>query len=142
MVAIMRNTTIIKIGAIISNQSGQILAVHKRGKPKHELIVPGGKQHPHETDEQTLRRELFEELAVDLHSYDAFGQFEDMAIYENAWLIMRVYKVTIKGMPQPSNEIDQLVWLDSDYQQTDYQFASILGKQILPRFFNEEGHND
>lgn len=126
---------IYKIGALIFDDNRRVLAVHKTGKPIHELIVPGGCVEEGENDEQTLRREITEELNTQVKSFEFYAQFEAQAIYESKWLIMRTYVVTIDGNPQPSNEIDQLVWLDEHYLSSGYQFASILGRQILPRLF-------
>lgn len=130
---------IYKVGAIIFDDQQRLLAVHKKGKPKNELIVPGGVQASGETDEQTLRREIWEELSANVTSFQFYDQFEAQAIYEAKWLIMRVYVVTLGRAPVASQEIDQLVWLDSDYLKSGYQFASILGKQLLPRVFNKIG---
>ncbi|MDX1838568.1 NUDIX domain-containing protein [Legionella taurinensis] len=129
--------TIIKAGALILDANHRVLAVHKRGKPPMELIVPGGKIETGETDEQALRRELQEELQVELLAATLFGHFQAKAIYEDALLIMRVYRVSIQGIPSPGQEIDELVWLDANYPTSGYQFASILGQQILPRLFPE-----
>jgi len=79
---------------------------------------------------------LSEELNVEVCSYHFYAQFEDMAIYEDAWLVMKTYIVTIHNHPQPSGEIDNIIWLDSNYKNSGYQFASILGKQILPKLFS------
>lgn len=130
---------IYKIGAMIVDEQHRVLAVHKKGKPKNELIVPGGVQEAGETDEQTLRREIWEELSAKVESFHFYDQFEAQAIYEAKWLVMRVYVVTLDRVPTASQEIDQLVWLDSDYLKSGYQFASILGQQLLPRFFNKMG---
>ncbi len=131
----MIENTIIKIGAIIFDELGQLMAVHKKGKPALELIVPGGKMEKGEDDEQTLHRELYEELNATVKFFKFYGQFEDKAIYEDTWLIMRTYLVSLCNPPQPSNEIDQIVWLNHDYKNSGFQFASILGKQILPKIF-------
>jgi 8-oxo-dGTP diphosphatase len=128
-------TTIIKIGAIIFNEKQELLAVHKSGKPAMELIMPGGKREEDESDEDTLKRELMEELGAHISSIQFFDEFQDKAIYEDKWLIMRVYHVTLCNKPTPQHEIDQLVWLNKDYHTTNYIFASILGKKILPRIF-------
>ncbi|MDR3492368.1 MAG: NUDIX hydrolase [Gammaproteobacteria bacterium] len=133
----MSENNIIKIGAIIFNELGELMAVHKKGKPEHELIVPGGRMEKGENDEQTLRRELYEELNATVQFFEFYGQFEDKAIYENKWLIMRTYMVSLHNPPQPSNEIDQIVWLNHNYKNSGYQFASILGKQLLPRLFSQ-----
>lgn len=127
--------TIIKAGALIFDTHHRVLAVHKRGKPPMDLIVPGGKVEAGETDEDALRRELQEELQVELRSAVPFGRFQAQAIYEEALLVMRVYRVTIDGVPAPGKEIDQLIWLDANYLTSGYQFASILGQQILPKLF-------
>ncbi|CCD06548.1 TPA: NUDIX hydrolase [Legionella pneumophila] len=127
--------TIFKIGALIFNEKNQLLAVHKKGKPPMELIVPGGVMEENESDEETLRREIKEELDSDIISFQFYKQFEDKAIYEEKWLVMRTYIVTLGNAPKPANEIDQLVWLGHDYHQRGYRFGSILGKQIIPDFF-------
>ncbi|KTC97751.1 NUDIX hydrolase [Legionella erythra] len=129
--------TIIKAGALIFDEHDRVLAVHKRGKPPMDLIVPGGKVEAGETDEEALRRELQEELQVELRSATPFGRFQAQAIYEEALLVMHVYRVTIDGVPVPGQEIDQLVWLDDNYVNSGYQFASILGQQILPKLFTQ-----
>lgn len=126
---------IFKIGALIFNEQNQLLAVHKKGKPPLELIVPGGLMEQNETDEDTLRREVREELDSEVISFQFYKQFEDKAIYEEKWLVMRTYIVALDRIPKPANEIDQLVWLGRDYHNRGYHFASILGKQIIPDFF-------
>ena len=129
--------TIYKAGALIFDPYKRVLAVHKRGKPARELIVPGGKIERDETDEQTLRRELYEELNVEVLSVYLYGVFQAKAIYEDALLVMRTYIVNIKGIPVPGSEIDRLVWLDANYAESGFECASILGQQILPRIFAE-----
>ncbi|KTD31235.1 mutator MutT protein [Legionella moravica] len=129
--------TIYKAGALIFDSYDRVLAVHKRGKPARELIVPGGKIEQDETDEQALRRELYEELNVEVLSIHPYGIFQAKAIYEDAVLVMRAYIVSIKGIPVPGNEIDRLVWLDAHYGESGFECASILGQQILPRLYAE-----
>lgn len=131
----MHTTTIIKIGALIFNDNNELLAVHKRGKSPMELIMPGGKCDEGESDEETLKRELMEELNVRVSSMKFFDEFQAKAMYEDKWLIMRVYHVTLRDTPVPQQEIDQLVWLDRNYNKTNYIFASILGEKILPKIF-------
>lgn len=130
-----------KVGAIILDENNRMLAVHKRDKPARQLIVPGGKIDKNETHEEALRRELREELRVELNSYKEFGVYSAEAIYEpGTQLIMYVYVVSILGEPVPSEEIDAIVWLDANYATSGYEFASILGKKILPALFQREIH--
>jgi 8-oxo-dGTP diphosphatase len=137
----LKNQVIHKAGALIFDSRHHVLAVHKRGKPDRELIVPGGKIEKDERVEEALHRELQEELNVGVISLHPYQQFQAKAIYEDALLIMQTYIVTIDGMPTPGNEIDELVWLGADFSSSGYQFASILGQQILPRLLAEGWFN-
>ncbi|KTC80253.1 NUDIX hydrolase [Legionella cherrii] len=129
--------TIFKAGALIFDAQHRVLAVHKRGKPPNEYIVPGGKIECGETDEDALRRELFEELNVGVLSVIPYDEFQAKAIYEDALLVMRTYFVRIESVPVAGSEIDHFVWLDAHFKTSGYQFASILGQQILPRLLAE-----
>lgn len=126
-----------KAGAIILNAQGQVLAVHKRGKPENEFIVPGGVLEKEETHEMALHREIREELGVEIASFHFYADFEAKAIYDDCWLYMKTFLVVLKDAPKPNNEIDQLVWLDKNFNDAGYVFASILGKQLLPRLLSE-----
>ncbi|MCW8408086.1 NUDIX domain-containing protein [Legionella sp. PATHC035] len=130
-------TTIFKAGALIFDAQHRVLAVHKRGKPPNQYIVPGGKIESGETDEDALRRELFEELHVGVLSIIPYDEFRAKAIYEDALLVMRTYFVRIDSSPVAGSEIDHFVWLDAHFKTSGYQFASILGQQILPRLLAE-----
>lgn len=131
------NQTIYKAGALIFDADSRVLAVHKRGKPPMELIVPGGKIAAGESDKEAIHRELLEELNVGVLDIVPYHEFQAKAIYEDALLIMRTYFVRIEGVPYPGQEIDQMVWLDANFGSSGYQFASILGQQILPRLVRE-----
>jgi len=48
--------------AYIETRNGQVLSTRSRGKTKY--YIPGGKREVGETDEQTLVREVAEELDV------------------------------------------------------------------------------
>lgn len=87
--------------------------------------------------EESLRRELLEELHVGVLSIMPYGEFQAKALYEDALLVMRTYFVRIEGTPVAGNEIDSFVWLDAHFSTSGYQFASILGQQILPKLFAE-----
>ena len=50
--------------AFIKTKNGQILSTKSKGKSKY--YIPGGKRELGETDEQTLIREILEELDVSI----------------------------------------------------------------------------
>lgn len=124
--------SIYKVGAIILNDEHQMLVVRKVFKDRVDFIIPGGRQEPGETDEQTLKRELMEELGVRVKSYSFFGRFEEMAIFENIPLIMSVYQVDIEGEPKAQSEIKDVVWVDKDYESKGFLLGSVLSKHVIP----------
>ena len=60
-----------KVGGIILNDK-KILVQRKRNN-RIECIIPGGKRENNETDFETLKRELYEELSVELISTEFIG---------------------------------------------------------------------
>ncbi|HZS42601.1 MAG TPA: NUDIX domain-containing protein [Candidatus Paceibacterota bacterium] len=127
----MQNS-IYKVGAIIFNDRKQILVVRKLFKDRTEFIIPGGKQEKDENDEQTLSRELKEELGISVKAFSFFGRFNEQAIFENIPLVMSVYYVDIDGQPSPQSEIKEYVWIDRDYKSKGYLLGSVLSKHIIP----------
>jgi 8-oxo-dGTP diphosphatase len=120
-----------KVGAVILKDRKLLVVKKNTGDI---FISPGGKRRKNETPEETLRRELKEELDVELVSMRPFGVFKDKAIYEkNTQLIMDTYFVRIKGEAKPRSEIERIVWIDRNYEQQRVEVAPILEKFIIPR---------
>jgi len=93
--------------------NGSILSTRSRGKDCYYL--PGGKREGHETDAQTLIREIREELTVelDLASLVFAGVFEAHAHGHAADVVVRMscYYANYTGHLQPASEIEEVVWL-------------------------------
>ncbi|MFA5526157.1 MAG: NUDIX domain-containing protein [Acholeplasmataceae bacterium] len=65
------------IRAIIFNEHRQILMVYS--KLFNDYTFPGGGKKLNETDEDTMKRELSEEIgAINIHMYDLFGSIEEL----------------------------------------------------------------
>ncbi|MDO8581452.1 MAG: NUDIX domain-containing protein [bacterium] len=106
------NTYIDKV-ALIYLQDKKILMAKSKGK---ELwFNPGGKREGNETDEETLIREIKEELSVDLDpaSVRYYGSFEAQAYGkpEGTIVRMRCYTGTFSGTPTPGNEVAEVGYL-------------------------------
>jgi len=97
------------------------------------LILPGGKPEGDETDEQTLAREIEEELRcrLDTARLEYLGEDEDeLADDPSRRVLIRLYRGKLKGHPQPSAEIGEAVWHPlADLDATD--LAPSLRHQIL-----------
>jgi 8-oxo-dGTP pyrophosphatase MutT (NUDIX family) len=92
---------------------GKLLSTRSRGKDRY--YIPGGKREAGETDEQTLRREIREELTVELkpESVTYRGTFEAPAHGHAADVLVRMtcYSASYTGHLQPAAEIEEVIWL-------------------------------
>lgn len=92
----------------------RVLMVRARGRPV--FFMPGGKPEPGEDDEAALRRELQEEVAVDVipGSLRFVCAVEAPAFGHKDTLVrMRAYGADVVGEPRPSGEIDLLRFVGS-----------------------------
>lgn len=120
-----------KIGAVILKNK-KMLVVKKGGGDI--FISPGGMVEGRETPEQTLRRELKEELNVELIDKTPFGIFTDKATYEEeTHLILYTYLVKTKGEFKPQSEIESFVWIGKKYKKEGIKVSSILENFIIPK---------
>lgn len=127
-----------KVGGIILKEK-EILVVKKRTKDnREEYIIPGGKREGNETDFETLRRELKEEIQVDLLKTKSFGGFDDIAIFENIPIHIEVYFADIVGEPICDSEIKELVWIDRNYEEKGIKLGSVLSKFVIPKLVEME----
>ena len=93
--------------------NGQLLSTRSHGKDRY--YIPGGKRETGETDQQTLLREIKEELTVDLDpaSLQHAGTFEAPAHGHPDGVLVRMtcYWASYSGQLQPAAEIAEMVWL-------------------------------
>jgi 8-oxo-dGTP pyrophosphatase MutT (NUDIX family) len=91
----------------------RVLMTRSRGKDAYYL--PGGKREPGESDEACLRREVREELAVDLkpETLRKLGVWEAQAHGkpEGVKIVMPCYEADYSGELRASAEIEEFVWL-------------------------------
>lgn len=119
-----------KIAGIIIKDK-KLLMVKKYDES--HFIMPGGRVLEGETPEQTLRRELKEELDVELVSMKFFKTYEAPHFKEKNKIVrMDTYFVEIKGDPKPTSEINEIKWVDSNYKKQGIKIASINQDFLIP----------
>ncbi|MFC3960899.1 NUDIX hydrolase [Nocardia jiangsuensis] len=101
-------TQLIDTVAWILVREGRVLCARPRGKDV--FYVPGGKREPGESDEQTLLREIDEELTVALlpESLRHIGTYQ--AADGAALVRMACYTAAYRGTITASAEIAEVAW--------------------------------
>ena len=101
------------VAGVIVNKEGEILCT-KRDVGKYEYVslkweFPGGKVEEGETQEQTLERELREELEIKVEIQDFFYQVEHD--YPDFHLSMAVYKCKFNEQHISMNVHKDIQWV-------------------------------
>lgn len=122
--------------AFIEIQNGKILSTKSKGKTVY--YIPGGKRELGETDEQTLVREVLEELNVQIltTTIKYVGTFSAQSDGDKKGVIVKMtcYTAQFTGTLKASNEIEELRWLNS----SDSKIISEVDKKIF-QFLKNEG---
>lgn len=94
-------------------EDGRVLSTRSQGKDVWYL--PGGKREPGESDLETLRREVGEELSVEVDVRGArhLGTFTAQAHGHAAGVAVRMtcYQAGYRGRLRPASEIAEMAWL-------------------------------
>ncbi len=120
-----------KVGGVILKDKK--ILVQRKNNNREECIIPGGKRKNGESDFETLKRELYEELTVDLVDTEFIGGYDDIAVFSNEPIHVQTYIATIKGDIKCNNEIKEAIWIDRDYAKKGIKVGSILGEHVIPK---------
>ena len=104
-----------KVGGVILKDK-KILVQRKKNN-REECIIPGGKREGNETDFETLKRELDEELDVELLNAEFLGGYDDIACFSDEPIHVQTYLVEIRGTIKCKNEIKEAIWIDKNYKE-------------------------
>lgn len=123
------------IAGLIFDTNKHLLVLRKRTPDnRKECILPGGKRELGETDEETLKRELLEELGVEIDSIKYYKTYYDKAIFEEGEDFKQTTYVTQlkKGAISVRNEIKENLWISSDYEELGIKCNPTLKFKIIP----------
>ena len=120
-----------KVGGVILKDK-KILVQRKKNN-REECIIPGGKRKGNETDFETLKRELDEELTVKLIKIEFLGGYDDIACFSNEPIHVQTYIADIERDIVCDNEIKEAIWIDKNYKEQGIKVGSILGEHVIPK---------
>lgn len=99
------------VAAVITDNAGRVLVVRKRGTKF--FMQPGGKSEKDELPENTLARELREELGCELVGSEFLGVYSAPAANEPQHLVeAALFRAAIAGDVAAHNEIEEIAWID------------------------------
>lgn len=129
-------TMIDKVGGVILKDKK--ILVQRKNNNREECIIPGGKREGNETDFETLKRELQEELSVELVKAEYIGTYQDIAVFSGKPLQVITYIAMIKGEIKCNNEIKETIWIDRNYKELGIKVGSILGNYVIPELIKRD----
>ena len=120
----------ISVVTLAAMDGPKLLLVRKRGLSA--WILPGGKPEPGESPEDTLRREIFEELGCGVETGALLGVFRDVAAGDaSVTVAVSLFAGLLAGQPSPRAEIEEISWLDVR-SPGGVELAPSLANSIMP----------
>ena len=122
------------VAGVIRNEKGEVLCT-LRDQGKYEYVslkweFPGGKVEEGETQQQTLTRELQEELEIEVKIGDFFYQVEHD--YPDFHLSMAVYECELVSSELKMNVHKGIKWLQpNEMMNLDWAAADIPVAEII-----------
>jgi 8-oxo-dGTP diphosphatase len=113
----------IRVVAAEIERDGRYLITQRRPEASMPLLweFPGGRVEPGETDQQALRRELQEEMAIDVHVGEL--SLHVAHEYEGYTLDLLVYRATTSDEPKPLR-VHDLRWVaPTEFDQYEFPGA-------------------
>jgi 8-oxo-dGTP diphosphatase len=109
---------VITVVGLVHVEAGRLLVVRSRNKKA--FYLPGGKIEPGESPADALRREVREELGIELERPEVLKRYVAPAYGEGegAMVDMTCFTAQLLGEPRPTSEIAELTYVNqSEYRE-------------------------
>ena len=122
------------VAAIILNEDKKILVAKRDSNQPHpgKWEFPGGKLEPHESEEEGLKREIFEELKLNIEILSNCGEINHL--YEEYFVNIKAMNAKITENSDPLELIvhDEILWVScEDLTSLDWLEANLKLVEII-----------
>jgi 8-oxo-dGTP diphosphatase len=127
----MNKKIIHKIAAVVI-EDDKFLMVRKVGKDIWTSL--GGKPEGSETEEETLIREIEEELSCGAKVIEKLGDFEAPAVFDpGSSLRLSTFLVKLIGEPKISDpELEEYKFINKNYSNENIKLPESIKDQVIP----------
>lgn len=125
---------------LICDPQGRLLVTVRGQKPKEGMLdLPGGFVDPGESAEEALRREIREELGLEVESMEYFGSAPNKYLYKGVHYATEdlAFVCTVKDLSavQPADDVKEVLFLKPEQIEPD-KFAFVSVRGFLARYLN------
>jgi 8-oxo-dGTP diphosphatase len=133
----VKHITVVTLAHMVDEQ---LLIVRKKGSKA--FILPGGKPEPGETEQETLCREIREELGCGVAAAVFLGTFhDDVAEMEATRVTVKLYAGQLVGSPRIDAELEEMVWIALNppypvplqFSMVNHIMPYLLARAALPK---------
>ena len=116
----------ITVVGLVHVEAGRLLVVRSRNKKA--FYLPGGKIEPGESPADALRREVREELGIELERPVVLKRYVAPAYGEGegAMVDMTCFTARLQGTPRPTSEIAELTYVNRDEYRSHVETAPAI----------------
>jgi 8-oxo-dGTP diphosphatase len=127
--------TIHKIAAVVIKDD-TFLMVRKAGKDTWTSL--GGKPEGSETEEETLIREIKEELSCNSKVIRKLGDFEAKAVFDDATVRLSTYLVELEGEITISDpELEEFRFIGKNWKAEGIKLPDTIEDLVIPHCIKE-----
>ena len=136
----MENRKPINVVALVMwNENQQILLAQRPASKGGEWEFPGGKQETGESLEQALKREINEELSIEIHIDQQLGV--EMVNFQDKTYVIHFFQSYYQGQEIQLTEHQSFRWFDINdlqYVKVSQGNLNFLNKNLLNKLTNVE----